>query len=233
MGSRSLDTNWLTCSVFSPSSPPPLRLPNTPMAPPITTPSTPGTPLACTEESITPFRGSTLLHTTPPYPFQATAPVAPQGADTRQLIKFQNFQEINANFVEQTDATTMAATPTTTASQVIVGTVNIQQNLVTDFLNGNEAQYKINVRTTGTLDLTGQNIMVGIASDCITPASGTGVVATINVPPTLNGFYVAGRTTGFNIDGMNSMTSLRGMRMQILNAAGDMIIGCTSDAALN
>ena len=106
---------------------------------------------------------------------QATAPVAPQGADTRQLIKFQNFQEINANFVEQTDATTMAATPTTTASQVIVGTVNIQQNLVTDFLNGNEAQYKINVRTTGTLDLTGQNIMVGIASDCITPASGTGV----------------------------------------------------------
>jgi len=164
---------------------------------------------------------------------QATAPVTPQGADTRQLIKFQNFQEINANFVEQTDATTMAATPTTTASQVIVGTVNIQQNLVTDFLNGNEAQYKINVRTTGTLDLTGQNIMVGIASDCITPASGTGVVATINVPPTLNGFYVAGRTTGFNIDGMNSMTSLRGMRMQILNAAGDMIIGCTSDAALN
>merc|ERR1711902_187608 len=109
---------------------------------------------------------------------QATGPVTPQGADTRQLIKFQNFQEINANFVEQTDDTTSptdGSAATTTASQVIVGTVNIQQNLVTDFLNGNEAQYKINVRTTGTLDLTGQNIRVGIASDCINPASGTGV----------------------------------------------------------
>merc|ERR1712154_189586 len=122
------------------------------------------------------------------------APVAPQGADTRQLIKFQNFQEINANFVEQTAATTAAMT--TTANQVIVGTANIQQNLVTDFLNGNEAQYKINVRTTGTLDLTGQNIMIGLTTGC---------------------------TTGFNIDGMNGMTTLRGLHMQILDSTGTMI----------
>ena len=110
------------------------------------------------------------------YPLVQAAPVSGTvDPSTRQLIKFQNFQEINANFVEQTAATTGATPPTTTANQVIVGTVNVQQNLVTDFLNGNEAQYKINVRTTGTLDLTGKNIMIGLAADCITPATGAAV----------------------------------------------------------
>merc|ERR1740123_2980212 len=111
------------------------------------------------------------------YPLAQTQ-VVPQSPDTRQLVKFENFMEINSKFVMQTAATTGATPPTTTADQVIVGTVNVQQNLLTDFLNGNEAQYKIYVQTSGTLDLTGQNIMLGLAADCVTAATGTAVFAT-------------------------------------------------------
>merc|ERR1711911_142194 len=141
-----------------------------------------------------------------------------QDPDTRALINFQNFRVINQRFVEQTTATTTAGT--TTADQVIVGTVEVSQNPVTDFLNGNDAQFKIYVQSSGTMDLTGQNIQVGLAATCATAATGTSIVATVNAPLQINGFYISGRTTGFNIDGMNGMTSLTGMRMQILDAAG-------------
>merc|ERR1712029_329102 len=119
-----------------------------------------------------------------------------------------------------------------TASQVIVGTVNVQQNLLTNFLNNNEATYKIYVQTSGDLQLAGQNIMIGLKDNCLTAAIGTEIVSTVNVPPHINGFYVAGRTTGHNIDGMNSKTTVKGLHVQILDAAGTKIIGCT-EAALN
>merc|ERR1712088_931494 len=76
----------------------------------------------------------------------------PQSPNTRQLVKFENFMEINGNF----------ATSTTQASLVVVRTINLSQNLVTDFLNGNEAQYKIYVQSSGTTDLTGKNIRLGL-----------------------------------------------------------------------
>merc|ERR1712242_181852 len=134
--------------------------------------------------------------------------------------------EINGNF----------ATSTTQASLVVVGTINLSQNLVTDFLNGNEAQYKIYVQSSGTTDLTGKNIRLGLASTCTTAATATSaapseIFATINAPPQLNGFYIAGRTTGYNIDGKNSKVTLKGKFMQILDDTG-AIIGCTT-AALN
>merc|ERR1719195_2292410 len=128
----------------------------------------------------------------------------PQSPNTRQLVKFKNIREINGKF----------ATSTTQASLVVVGTINLSQNLVTDFLNGNEAQYKIYVQSSGTTDLTGKNIRLGLASSCTTAATDTSatatatapseIFATINAPPQLNGFYIAGRTTGYNIDGKNS-----------------------------
>ena len=98
-----------------------------------------------------------------------------QDPNTRALINFQNFRVINQKFVAQTDATTMATPPTTTASQVIVGTVEVSQNPLTDFLNGNDAQFKIYVQSSGTTDLTGMNVQVGLAADCITAATGTAV----------------------------------------------------------
>merc|ERR1712110_962812 len=140
-----------------------------------------------------------------------------QDPNTRALINFQNFRVINQRFVEQTTATTTAGT--TTADQVIVGTVEVSQNPVTDFLNGNDAQFKIYVQSSGMMDLTGQNIQVGLnsAASCTT-TTGTTIVATVNAPLQIN---------GFNIDGMNGMTSLTGMSMQILDAAGTAILGCT------
>merc|ERR1719323_486008 len=106
-------------------------------------------------------------------PLVQAAPVSgTMDPNTRQLVKFENFMEINQKFVEQTAATTTptgGATATTTADQVIVGTVNVQQNLVTDFLNDNEATYKIYVQTSGDLQLAGQNIQIGIRMGCTVP----------------------------------------------------------------
>merc|ERR1712029_1040688 len=104
-----------------------------------------------------------------------------QDPNTRALINFQNFRVINQKFVEQTTATTTAGT--TTADQVIVGTVEVSQNPVTDFLNGNDAQFKIYVQSSGTMDLK-----VGLASTCTTAATGTAIVATVNAPLQINGF---------------------------------------------
>ena len=164
----------------------------------------------------------------PSVPVVQAAP--PMNADTRQLVKFENFMEINSKFVVQNANAIDAAGATVSQQNKIVGTVNVQQNLLTDFLNGNEAQYKIYVQTTGDLDLTGQNIMLGLADNCAIPATGTEVFATVNAPPQINGFYIAGRTTGFNINGENDMTTLRGKFMQILDATGTMVIGCTEAA---
>merc|ERR1712244_138422 len=172
MQSRSLDTSLKRCSVSSLSSPPPL-LPLYPYGG-VYYPQYAGYPVG--------------LYGYPTYNPISYNPVLRQGIygpplvqdpNTRALINFQNFRVINQKFVAQTDATTMAGD--TTASQVIVGTVEVSQNPLTDFLNG---------------------------------------------------FYISGRTTGFNIDGMNGMTSLTGMRMQILDAAGTSILGCT-EGALN
>merc|ERR1712088_359592 len=128
----------------------------------------------------------------------------PQSPNTLQLVKFENFMEINGNF----------ATSTTQASLVVVGTINLSQNLVTDFLNGNEAQYKIYVQSSSTTDLTGKNIRLGLASSCTTAATDTSATATAAAPSELNGFYIAGRTTGYNINGENSKVSLKGKFMQ-------------------
>jgi len=170
-----------------------------------------------------------LLYPSGLYPL-AQAQVEPQAPNTRGLVKFGELMEINSKFVAQTADTTAAGT--TTDKQVIVGTVNVQQNLVTDFLNGNEAQYKIYVRTSRDLDLTGKNIMLGFKDSCTTAASGTEVFATVNAPPQINGFYIAGRTTGYNINGENGKATLKNMFMQILDATGTDIIGCT-EAKLN
>ena len=88
-----------------------------------------------------------------------------QDPNTRALINFQNFRVINQRFV--------AGTPT--ADQVIAGTVEVSQNPVTDFLNGNDAQFKIYVQSSGMMDLTGQNIQVGptAADDCTTTTGTT------------------------------------------------------------
>ena len=124
------------------------------------------------------FPGNTYNPLKMIYPSRFQRPMGPvmsypESPNTRGLVKFGELMEINSKFVAQTADTTAAGT--TTDKQVIVGTVNVQQNLVTDFLNGNEAQYKIYVQTTDSLDLTGKNIMLGFKDSCTTAASGTEV----------------------------------------------------------
>lgn len=160
-----------------------------------------------------------VVQTGPP-----TVQAVSQNQNTRSIISFQNLQQINQRFVAATTAQIAAGTHT--AAQVIVGTVQITQNLVTDFLNGNDASYKINIQSGGPP--AGQNIILGLAADCMTPAT-AGLTpdvrfATVSVPPLP---WISGRTTGFNINGLNGKTTLRGRRLQILNAAGTDIIGCT------
>ena len=53
--------------------------------------------------------------------------------------------------------------------------------------------------------------------------------AEVNAPWQFNGFWVTGSSTGFNINGENGKTSMKGMFLQVTDNTG--IIGC-SEAAL-
>ena len=53
--------------------------------------------------------------------------------------------------------------------------------------------------------------------------------ATVNAPVQINGFWVTGATTGYNIDASNSNTSMKNMRLQVLDSTG-AIIGCSAAA---
>ena len=53
--------------------------------------------------------------------------------------------------------------------------------------------------------------------------------AEVNAPWQFNGFWVTGSSTGFNINGENDKTSMKGMFLQVTDNTG--IIGC-SEAAL-
>merc|ERR1711988_546816 len=130
----------------------------------------------------------------------------------RGIIGIEALQAINGMFME--DATT-------TPAQVVTGTFSFTQNFATDLL------FAINAGST--LDLTGKNVMLGFGSDCATAATGTAVFATVNAPVQINGFWVTGATTGYNIDASNSKTSMKNMRLQVLDSTG-AIIGCSAAA---
>ena len=52
----------------------------------------------------------------------------------------------------------------------------------------------------------------------------------VTVPPSINGFYITGVTTGYNIDGMNSKTSLMGATKWLMIADTTGVIGCSKAA---
>jgi len=164
------------------------------------------------------------------YPFGAPLrayPYPPMGAPSTQplqrgvsLVNFENFLQINGAF---------ATDDTTTPAQVVTGSYMFQQNGIFDLVTGNNAKYQVYVNGN-SLDLANKNVKLALASDCAT--AGTAVLTTVTAPFILiNGFWISGTATGYNIDGSNSMTSIRGMRLQVLDADGN-IIGC-SGAVLN
>jgi len=161
----------------------------------------------------------------PAYPHVVGQQVVQGVPATRTVVKLGNFLEINGMFEE---GTTLATGVTST----IKGNFNIQQNGLLDLFSGNEA--KITAYIMSSNDLTGKNIKlhIGTGTDCMTALAATGTdapveIAMVNVPPSINGFYVNARTTGFNIDGMNGKTSLMGATKWLLVTESGVGIGCS------
>lgn len=146
-------------------------------------------------------------------------------AGTRNLIKFGNFLELNGEFEQVATATTTA--PVTT----VKGTFNIQQNGILDIFSSNEAKFSMYVMSS--TDLTGKNIKVnlGTGASCLAASTGTLVeLAMVNAPPSINGFYISGATTGYNIDGMNSKTALMSATNWLVLTESGTVIGCSKAA---
>merc|ERR1712241_365542 len=167
-------------------------------------------------------RTATLATATTQSNTQST-PLASSPPAPRTVVKLGSFLEINGMFEE---GTTLATGVTST----IKGNFNIQQNGLLDLFSGNEA--KITAYIMSSNDLTGQNIKlhIGTGTDCAAALAATGTdapveIAMVNVPPSINGFYVNARTTGFNIDGMNGKTSLMGATKWLLVTEAGVGIG--------
>jgi len=146
-------------------------------------------------------------------------------AGTRNLIKFGNFLELNGEFEQVATATTTA--PVTT----VKGTFNIQQNGILDIFSSNDAKFSMYVMSS--TDLTGKNIKVnlGTGASCLAASTGTLVeLAMVNAPPSINGFYISGATTGYNIDGMNSKTALMSATNWLVLTESGTVIGCSKAA---
>jgi len=156
-----------------------------------------------------------------PYPVAGGSPMA----GTRNLIKFGNFLELNGVFEQVATATTTA--PVTT----VKGNFNIQQNGILDVFSGSEAKFSMYIMSSN--DLTGKNIKVnlGTGASCLAASTGTLVeLAMVNAPPSINGFYISGATTGYNIDGMNSKTALMGSTNWLVLTESGTVIGCSKTA---
>merc|ERR1711992_532052 len=223
MGSLSRTVRLLTCSCSSASSP-------RPWPPPSSTPPTGRTATQATTQCLS----------TPALPTQAL-PTQSILASSRAtiprwwgqwaarprtgVVKFGNFLEINGVFEQVATAT--ATVPMT----IVKGNFNIQQNGILDIFSGADA--KITAYIMSSTDLTGKNVKlhIGTGADCVAAmAAGPTEVAMVNAPPSINGFYINGRTEGFNIDGMNGKTSLMGANKWLIITESGTIIGCSKTA---
>merc|ERR1711978_422228 len=99
-----------------------------------------------------------------------------------------------------------AVVPATDTVSVVKGTFSIQQNGILDLFSNGEAKFKAYIMSSK--DLTGMNIKlwVGEGADCATALAATLAstthteIAMVNVPPSINGFYVSGATKGMAIE---------------------------------
>jgi len=152
-------------------------------------------------------------------------PMAAPVAGTRNLIKFGNFLELNGVFEQVATATT------TVPMTVVKGNFNIQQNGILDIFSSNDAKFSMYVMSS--TDLTGKNIKVNLATgaDCVAAiAAGLTELTMVNAPPSINGFYISGTTPGYNLDGMNSKTSLMGATKWLVLTESGTTIGCSKAA---
>jgi len=157
-------------------------------------------------------------------------------AATRGIVKFGNFLEINGEM--ETGTTLVAASGTTAATtSVVKGTFSIQQNGILDLFSNGEAKFKAYIMSSK--DLTGMNIKlwVGTGDTCelaLDDTAGLTEIAMVNVPPSINGFYVSGATKGMAIEvpnpNPNNLVSLKGSTKWLLITDPSGAIGCSKAA---
>jgi len=160
-----------------------------------------------------------------PISYPGLIPSQAGSAATRGVVKLGNFLEINGLFEQVATAT--ATAPVTT----VKGNFNIQQNGLLDIFSSGEAKFSMYVMSSN--DLTGKNIKVnlGTGASCLAASTGTLVeLAMVNAPPSINGFYISGTTTGYNIDGMNSKTALMSATNWLVLTESGTVIGCSKTA---
>merc|ERR1712156_1287802 len=154
----------------------------------------------------------------------------------RGIVKFGNFLEING-VMEQGETLVAGTTPTLS---VVKGTFSIQQNGILDLFSNGEAKFKAYIMSSK--DLTGMNIQlwVGTGATCeaalqeILADTTRKPIAMVNVPPSINGFYVSGATTGMAIQvpspNPNSLMSLKGSDKRLIITDPSGPIGCSKAA---
>merc|ERR1712156_516069 len=157
-------------------------------------------------------------------------------AATRGIVKFGNFLEINGE-MEQGETLVVASGTTAATLSVVKGTFSIQQNGILDLFSNGEAKFKAYIMSSK--DLTGMNIKlwVGDGADCaaaLANTAGLTEIAMVNVPPSINGFYVSGATKGMAIQvpnpNPNSLVTLKGSTKWLLITDPAGAVGCSKAA---
>jgi len=136
----------------------------------------------------------------------------------RTIVSLGNFLELTGDF---------AADATSTPARTITGNFVIQQNPLLDITTAMEAKMNLYVRSTADLNGKELRVRLGTGADCnaavaailgdvaaVAAVGGAAAVAAV-VDPTapvlaslngpivsFNGFYINGRTTGHNINGL-------------------------------
>jgi len=110
----------------------------------------------------------------------------------------------------------------TTPLYTVDGTAEFTQS----FFTGSNAKYTIWVR--GDDIKAGDNIEVGLDTDCAGTAAYMRLSKVVAPIFMLNGFYVKGTSYSYNVDGTNSRTKLNTMHVVIKDKDG-VTIGCTTN----
>merc|ERR1711997_235455 len=165
-----------------------------------------------------------MVHPVYGYPHQAIYPSATAGAPMQRI-------GVATSSLLAAVSATLGTTTLTTAT--VEGTVRFEQNAITDLLQSNDAKMLIYLKGNPTTAIpTSTNVKIGVptlAAACGTAMTAAETITEIQSPLViLNGFWVTGRATGFNLDGTNSKSALRGMVIQV--ESGGSIIGCTNAA---
>merc|ERR1740128_846126 len=151
------------------------------------------------------------------YPVYPSYP-AETAASSRGIFTLPSFQTATGTLTKATTVTSQAATTTTS------GTVEFQQNPFT----GDNSIYKIylNGPTAGT------KYSIGLAAPCDSSAAVTALGNDVTAPALLvNGFYVKGTSTTFNVDGNGTPATAKGQFLIVKETSSGAVVGCT-DAAI-